>query len=33
MNIEVVAQMTMLALILLAGPLIVGLVALRDGDM
>ena len=33
MNIEVVAQLTMLALILIAGPLIVGLVALRNGDM
>lgn len=33
MNIEVVAQLTMLALILISGPLIVGIVALRDGDM
>jgi hypothetical protein len=33
MNLEVVAQLTSLAFIVLAGPLVIGLLALRKGNL
>ncbi|MCM1982281.1 photosystem II reaction center protein Ycf12 [Lyngbya confervoides BDU141951] len=33
LNFEVIFQLTMLAMIILAGPIIVGLLVLRGGDL
>nr|YP_636485.1 hypothetical chloroplast RF12 [Zygnema circumcarinatum]Q32RP1.1 RecName: Full=Photosystem II reaction center protein Psb30; AltName: Full=Photosystem II reaction center protein Ycf12 [Zygnema circumcarinatum]AAX45878.1 hypothetical chloroplast RF12 [Zygnema circumcarinatum]QKQ14666.1 hypothetical chloroplast RF12 [Zygnema circumcarinatum] len=33
MNLEVVAQLTVLALIVVSGPLVIGLLALRKGNL
>nr|YP_010933183.1 hypothetical chloroplast RF12 [Nitella hyalina]APP89475.1 hypothetical protein [Nitella hyalina]WKT08497.1 hypothetical chloroplast RF12 [Nitella hyalina] len=33
MNIEVIAQLTVLALIVISGPLVIGLLAARKGNL
>lgn len=33
MNLEIIAQLTVLALIVISGPLVIGLLALRKGNL